>query len=485
MESTALLGQIRYLVEECRRKERDHAAEIAAVRSHFRASAANLIHYLALRGHDLRELQPELSARGLSSLGRSEPHVLATLEAVERTLVSLTTGVAPVSMAEPLAAFREGPARLAAHAESTLGPTTPGRSGRVMVTMPSEAGVDAALVESLVRHGMDVARINSAHDGPEVWRGMVENLRQAAERAGRPIRIAFDLSGPKLRTGGEAADAIHVEPGMTLRLAGGGGHLTLERVPCTLPEVFAMVKPGERIFFDDGKIEGVIQEATPDGLLVKIERTRIGGAKLSPDKGLNFPDSDLRLPSLTAKDRADLDFAAGMVDLIGLSFVKDPADITALLDQLRLRHADHLGVILKIESHAAFENLPRLLLAGMQTPQLAVMVARGDLGVEVGFDRLAEVQEEILWLCEAAHVPVIWATQVLESLNKKGQPSRAEVTDAAMSVRAECVMLNKGPYVLETLDFLDRVLRRMEAHQRKKQSMLRKLRVSALDPVEE
>jgi pyruvate kinase len=114
----------------------------------------------------------------------------------------------------------------------------------------------------------------------------------------------------------------------------------------------------------------------------------------------------------------------------------------------------------------------------MRHPPVAVMVARGDLGVEVGFERLSEVQEEILWLCEAAHVPVIWATQVLESLAKGGMPSRAEVTDAAMGSRAECVMLNKGPYIHETLRFLTDVLGRMEEHQHKKSSRLRKLRVS-------
>ena len=106
------------------------------------------------------------------------------------------------------------------------------------------------------------------------------------------------------------------------------------------------------------------------------------------------------------------------------------------------------------------------------------MVARGDLAVEMGFERLAEVQEQILWLCEAAHVPVIWATQVLETLAKKGLPSRAEVTDAAMSGRAECVMLNKGPHVLTAVPFLDNVMTRMQSHQAKKHSVLRNFSVS-------
>jgi pyruvate kinase len=118
-----------------------------------------------------------------------------------------------------------------------------------------------------------------------------------------------------------------------------------------------------------------------------------------------------------------------------------------------------------------------MLLEAMKSPRCAVMIARGDLAVECGFERLAEAQEEILWLCEAAHVPVIWATQVLETLAKEGMPSRAEVTDAAMAHRAECVMLNKGPYIVEALRVLDDILRRMHGHQAKKRSMLPELQL--------
>ena len=119
--------------------------------------------------------------------------------------------------------------------------------------------------------------------------------------------------------------------------------------------------------------------------------------------------------------------------------------------------------------------MPDLLLAGMRSPRLGVMIARGDLAVEMGWERLAEVQEEILWLAEAAHVPVIWATQVLETLAKRGLPSRAEITDAAMGERAECVMLNKGPHILEAIEALRDILGRMQAHQHKKRSMMRRL----------
>jgi pyruvate kinase len=140
--------------------------------------------------------------------------------------------------------------------------------------------------------------------------------------------------------------------------------------------------------------------------------------------------------------------------------------------------------VLKIETRRGFESLPDMLLTAMRAPQCGVMIARGDLAVECGFERLAEVQEEILWLCEAAHVPVIWATQVLETLAKEGRPSRAEITDAAMGLRAECVMLNKGPYVLSAVRALDDILRRMHAHQSKKRSMLRALRLAQSLPIQ-
>ena len=134
-----------------------------------------------------------------------------------------------------------------------------------------------------------------------------------------------------------------------------------------------------------------------------------------------------------------------------------------------------LGVVLKIETRRAFERLPQLLLTAMRRPRVGVMIARGDLAVEVGYERLAELQEEILWLCEAAHLPVIWATQVLEQLAKSGLPSRAEISDAAMGERAECVMLNKGPHIEDAVVVLDDILCRMAEHHYKKNALLRQL----------
>jgi pyruvate kinase len=265
------------------------------------------------------------------------------------------------------------------------------------------------------------------------------------------------------------------QPGSPAKYDLDGRMLAPATIPCTLPEVFSCVSDGLRIWLDDGKIGGVIRQVTNERIEVEITHSRPKGLKLMADKGINLPDSDLDLPALTQKDIHDLTFVAQHADIVGYSFVRTVDDIDDLLERLAPFEHRPLGIMLKIETRGAFEQLPNLLLTAMRRPSVGVMIARGDLAVECGFERLAEVQEEILWICEAAHVPVVWATQVLESLAKFGMPSRAEITDAAMGVRAECVMLNKGPYIVETLRALDDILRRMEAHQSKKTSMLRPL----------
>jgi pyruvate kinase len=259
-----------------------------------------------------------------------------------------------------------------------------------------------------------------------------------------------------------------------------GRVLTPATISCTLPEVFPDLKPKQSIWFDDGKIGGVIESVDAESVRLRITSAAPTGEKLRPDKGINLPDSTLRLAALTEKDIADLEFVVQHADLVGLSFVRRPDDVRALQAQLVRRGAEQLGIVLKIETRVGFEQLPNLLLAAMRGPRVGVMIARGDLAVECGWERLAEAQEEILWVCEAAHIPVIWATQVLEGLAKKGVPSRAEITDAAMGERAECVMLNKGPYLATAVRVLDDILRRMEAHQSKKTARLRPLRLSAM-----
>jgi pyruvate kinase len=236
------------------------------------------------------------------------------------------------------------------------------------------------------------------------------------------------------------------------------------------------VRKGERIWFDDGRIGGVIRRKLKSRIEVEITHAREGGERLAADKGINLPDTALDLPALTDKDIEDLDVAVRHADLIGLSFCQSGDDVRALRARLVERGGNHLGLMLKIETKRGFDHLPEMLLAAMACPSAGVMIARGDLAVECGYERMAEVQEEILWACEAAHMPVVWATQVLETLAKTGMPSRAEITDAAMGERAECVMLNKGPHIVDAMRTLADILRRMQAHQSKKRPLLRALK---------
>jgi pyruvate kinase len=594
-ELETLEAEVRAVRDAMLAAEAARADDITATHPAHRRSAVNLIHYLELRQHDVRDLQARLAASGLSSLGRSEAHVLATIEEVLSVLARLN-GHEPAERAAGVA-LTEGHELLAANAKALLGASAGMRGTRIMVTLPTRAADDQDLVSQMTANGMDIARVNCAHDGPETWSRMIEHVRSTRRPDGSSPRIAMDLAGPKVRTGplhrgprvvrisprrdhlghvvvpalvwltarSASADVPHrvsvvpvddagwlerrqpgdrlefvdsrnairhwvivetraagcmatatqtayVSSGTKLVCATGtdddavavgelpevelahrvdaGDHVTLtrtlepaeptpagsdHRIGCTLAEVFEQAKPGERVWIDDGKIGGVIVQVTSDEIDLRVTDVRPGGVNLKAGKGINFPDTNLRLDALTSKDLDDLDFVARHADLVNLSFVRHPADVEQLHTELLRRDAGEVGIVLKIENVAAFEHLPELLLAAMRSRKVGVMIARGDLAVEVGFERLAEVQEEILWICEAAHVPVIWATQVLDTLARTGQPSRAEITDAAMSERAECVMLNKGPHITEAIHALDSILSRMQHHQHKKRSLLRRL----------
>lgn len=598
----ALIEQLWSLRSNMLENEATLAHWLGSVDPGYRASARNLAHYLALRQSDRRPLQEKLARIGVSSLGRAESHVLANLDKVLGILHRLTGQPwRPHSQEEPTG-IQSSQKLLERHTSDLLGAPPPGRAVRIMVTLPSEAAEDFGLVRRLVASGMDIARINCAHDGADEWKAMAAHVRRAAKAVDRPVKILMDLGGPKLRTGpiaagpavlklrpqrddigrvlvparvglrmagattpiagapvhvgvdaewlgrltvgdhvdltdargaernllvirrdgggvlAECAQTVYLAPETLLKLRRKGsrtrtslladlpskeGELHLERgstlylsrngigqpaqmgkgkrqrtastVACTLPEVFEQVCVGERIWFDDGRIGGVIRHVDQERLEVEITQARDSGEKLAGDKGINLPDSQLDLPALSEKDIEDLKVVAKLADLVGLSFVQGARDVETLRARLIELGAADLGIVLKIETRRSFENLPELLFSAMAGKAAGVMIARGDLAVECGYERLAEVQEEILWAAEAAHMPVIWATQVLETLAKTGLPSRAEITDAAMGERAECVMLNKGPHITEAMRTLDDILHRMQAHQSKKRPLLRAL----------
>lgn len=263
-------------------------------------------------------------------------------------------------------------------------------------------------------------------------------------------------------------------PGENAKYDGSGKLISPAFISCTLPAIFQYVKPQEPIFFDDGKIEGLIREVHSDKLIIKITHAKELGSKLKADKGINLPESDLPISGLTEKDKEDLKFVVQHADAVNFSFVNDVDDVVHLQESIRELDGS-IGIILKIETKKSFRNLPRIILQAMQNYPVGVMIARGDLAIETGWRNFANIQEEILRICEAAHIPDIWATQVLESMAKKGVPTRAEITDASMAQRAECVMLNKGLYIDKTVKLLNRILIKIQRYQKKKETVLPRL----------
>lgn len=442
-------------------------------RPDFFPSARNLAHYLALRKHDLRPWQLELARFGLSSLGRCESRVLANLDAVLATLGRLLGYGGPYpSEAE----FFAGEARLKAATEQIFGPC---ERPRILVTLPEEASSDPSLVPRLLHAGANAFRINCAHGDAHTWARMVAEVRRRV--GGHEVPILMDLSGPRGRIGTVwAAGRLH--PGEFFLLSSKLRDESPHPFQATVepPELLRGVMVGHRVILDEGKLQGLVEEVLPEAVKVRVTYTPPKGFRLRPEKGLNLPDSDLPLAALTPKDLRDLDFVAEEADLVGYSFVRTPEDVEALLKELEARSPKRLrGLVLKIETAAGVRNLPEILVAAAGRWPTALMIARGDLAVELGYQGLAELQEEILWLAEAASVPVIWATQVLDRLVKKGTPSRAEVSDAVLAARSECVMLNKGPHQEGAIALLADILGRMQTHQYKKAPRLRPLEVWA------
>ncbi|SFU33182.1 pyruvate kinase [Pustulibacterium marinum] len=264
--------------------------------------------------------------------------------------------------------------------------------------------------------------------------------------------------------------------GMPAQYDNDGNLISPAFISCTSEEIFQHVKPNEPIVFDDGKIEGEILENNGECLKVKITYAKESGAKLKADKGINFPESKLKLAGLTQKDKKDLAFVVKNADVVNMSFVNSSADVEDLLAELdQYIKGPNLGIILKIETMSGFRNIVKILLSAMQHKPIGVMIARGDLAVECGWENIGLVQKELLRICHAAHIPVVWATQVMENLAKKGLPSRAEITDAVMAQHADCVMLNKGMYITEAISLLDTILINLEKTRNDKRAFFKQI----------
>jgi len=449
-------------------------------REEFIESGKNLANYLALRKHDLRVLQKELSPLGLSSLGRLESKVLPSLDAVIASLARISQSPKSEKYSHPAKEnIQLGKKLLKKRCSEIFGKSS--SQTRIMVTLSGETADQPKLIENLVARGMNVARINCAHDDRDTWKSMIHYVREASANTGSSCRIMMDLAGPKARITGLVfpQNQKRVFRGNTIHLSDnpGAGNESQISITVSIPQIFSKLVEGQEVWIDDGKIGAQVEELADGGCILKVFHAGPKGTKLTDSKGINFPGIDVG-SALSDADLANIHFVAENADMIGYSFIQKAADLDILEAELSNIATDTslLPIVAKIETELAVQNLPEIIVRAAGRRPLAIMIARGDLAVEIGYERLAEIQEEIMWLAEAAHIPVIWATQVLERLVKKGIRSRAEITDAAMSVRAECVMLNKGAYVLDAIEILRDLYKRMHQHQEKKSPQLRALR---------
>ena len=485
MTPLELLDAIRDLREQASAHEASRAPAIGALPISWRRSAANLAHYLALRSTGHIALQGELVRNGLSSLARREAQVMPTLDAVERALSAIAG--AESAPARAAISIDDGVQLLARHATELLDTPMPHMT-RIVVTIPPWAAGNVPFLHSLIDAGMDVARINASHGDPAQWKASIDALRTAAAAAGRRIPVCIDLAGPKVRTGMCASGPIALVAGDRLVLHAasnesidgprdGNGRLTAPaRVAVRPREVVEHVAPGHRVMFDDGNIRAtcIAADRAKGEITVEIDAVRTGAWGLKDRKGVNVPDTDMPIAALTDEDLATLDFVVEHVDIVAMSFVRTPRDITDLHRAIQARTHRTLGVVAKVETPQACRALPEILLELMKSPPCGVMLARGDLGVEIGFEHLPEAQDEILSLCEAAHVPVIWATQVLESMTEHGFPTRGEVTDAADAARADAIMLGIGPFMVDTVSFVEDLLARTQIRRARSRALLGK-----------
>jgi pyruvate kinase len=474
--------------------------ETSTIHENYVYAAKNLVDYLSLRTFDFRVKQGNLSFLGLSSFANAERYVLTNIDNILYHL-RIIYGQEVKGMASPEKSiwnFFTTLELLIKNTNRLFGESKSPISTRIMVTLPSDSAGDVKYMSDLLVSGMEIARINCSHDNTKVWKSMIDAIYMAEKQTKKQCKIYMDLSGPKIRSEemyifkkknkkkgdlllhiGDRIKLYSTEVELKKAISKSkSGKTFAALVSMSIPNIVESMKIGNHVFFDDGKIEGVIEQTIKKYATVLITKAKAKGTKLKKEKGINLPDTQLQLPSLTEEDISYLPFIVKHADIVGYSFVRTAYDVKQLMKALRELNRLDIGMVLKIENKDAFNNLPDLLLTAMQWSNIGVMIARGDLAVELGVERISEVQEQILWVCEAAHIPVIWATQILENLAQTGFATRAEITDASMSVRAECVMLNKGPNIMETISTLFNILQRMESHQNKKTGTLRQLSIA-------
>lgn len=331
---------------------------------------------------------------------------------------------------------------------------------KIVCTVGPASSSDVIL-RQMIRAGMNVARLNFSHGTYGEHTALIKKIRTAAEKEGEPVAILQDLQGPKIRVGELPKEGVQLEIGATIIFSTKNNKFVRGKkmvLPVTYKNLHKDVKVGHQIFLDDGLFEVRVEKIFGQEIHTRV----IDGGKLTSHKGMNFPDSTLRVSSVSEKDKDDLAFGLKQgIDLVALSFVTSAADVKGLRVCLK---KSGVKIIAKIEKHEAIKNFDEILAEAD-----GIMVARGDLGVEIPAEEVPLRQKEIVEKCRQAGKPVIVATQMLDSMTRNPRPTRAEVSDVANAVidHADAVMLSgesaTGGYPVETVEIMAKIIRKTEA----------------------
>src|SRR3954447_14077793 len=331
------------------------------------------------------------------------------------------------------------------------------RHAKIVATVgPSSAAPET--LRALFLAGADVFRLNFSHGTHQDHAKVHAAIRSLEREVGRPIGILQDLQGPKIRIGTLEGDRFDIVPGETVRFVPGGANGTRDAIPLPHPEIFEAIVPGQDLLIDDGRLRLTVTQCTDDFIEARV----VLGGVLSNRKGVNLPGTKLALSPLTAKDRADLAFGLELgIDWVALSFVQRAADVL----EAKALIGDRAGVMSKIEKPAALDDIDDIVRLSD-----AVMVARGDLGVEIPHEDVPGRQKELVRACRLASKPVVIATQMLDSMIGAPTPTRAEASDVATAIYdgADAVMLSAesaaGKYPVEAVSMMERIICRTERH---------------------
>jgi len=315
-------------------------------------------------------------------------------------------------------------------------------------------------IEKLIQRGMDVARLNFSHGSHEEHHQVIENIRWASLKTNKSVAILQDLGGPKIRIGKIEKESIFLKENSFFILTNREVPGDEQEVSVTFPSLPQKVKRGDCIFLADGTLELKVKELTPTDIICRIVR----GGKLTSHKGINIPNISMDISSLTEKDYQDILFGIkNRVDFIGLSFIRNAEDILRVKKILKENGVEDISLIAKIEKREAVDNLKEIIEVSD-----GIMIARGDLGVEIPLENVPLVQKDIIKRCNFVGKPVITATQMLMSMVNVPRPTRAEVTDVANAILdgTDAVMLSEetavGNYPLEAVETMNRIALRTE-----------------------